>query len=1271
MNPKRGADELSSGIGRNPVNSGHVKRQTSPTKGMHKLLQLRTKDHIVNENKISEASSIQTFSYPECINAAKKIAPFISQFDIDSVARAIFCINSWHENRSSQNSTYALNAALLNTVKFGTEPIIDYESFSAFFTHVKKVLPIFPGFEDEVVPVMGQTLIPFQGRWRRALYGCGTTLEYPRLYFANTIIDNPNRIAEFNELLDYVDDMSQELGGGGWRDSDAVPGDIRMPNADYWSRTYKWMEANPVRCLSANTIAAIDKSESYVENKCFVMNGDRAIPLFCPSILEDHLERSMAAQEKERNQAAIDVALLNQARIIFDSDRQRGSSVLAFPLFAINDKPVESCPSTFLILGEGNKATLFYNASCGHNDSGLKKLRKLFRKEKSTLEIFDYVKVNGKRRRLVLEQPNHLELTIVAYHDNIDTISIPRVEKRSKIADFDCGAADLMAILMMATNADEICSFFQFAAASRNTLLAPFVAASDYFIVWTNSNRQILGGAEDHWGGVAIALDFNETDWYFTKFFRNKLANFPRGNNERWILSSPFAYNLRGNERGFTEIIRKSDGQSLGLAKKLLGNSGEECFIRLKADLESARNVPLETFERSASTFPLLEDLLMCITNDAESEIAGLISSQGCLDLVYVMPGGVEADSLPTVNNELGIKALHVESGHHTVFYSVESEVFCNAISSAQDRHVECRFAEAILSLVDGSHPNATRGLMSKFSSLSHGGKMVDVESFHIPYRWQYGREKPTLNDTSKAAALKTVAYAVDDENIKPGRYFGIDANNTIRAFQKALSKAFEDQLSLFNKADLLVKFYEILASSSHSFYVNTKRYNSFSNLQDDEGERIDKKVIDQRENSRREMRAAMYSIKTLLTLSCHGDRIADASEVSKLVAIGGQLLTASDAADMLMFNPRGMEIEIADNCVATIIEDEELLKESRSLKSRQLRDKGHIGSDVTEDTKYIKLARDAFETDTGILLPCFLDVLNSLSLNSSTVPEKHYVSHNVISIEKTSILESIKQEFAGIHSETMVEKCIDFLTLSNDKLKEINGKTLEYLPFGNTKNRPNRLELKPLVEVDDRFIFSPIRTGLLQERWIQGIAERFLPAKTAFPALNTVMENWKHRYEKALEKDVQDLFLSEGFLQRNVFRGIELCKKGNHPQQLGDYDGLAYCPATETVWAIECKEFEKIESAFDYMQLQHRWFGEDGKLLKYERRIQYLRDNLNKVAADLGFEHVGTLSLRPYLVSNKPFMNAIGQSNFQIITLWELESLLEEEKTANSKTTT
>ena len=58
----------------------------------------------MTERKASETPCIQTLSYPGCIEAARAIVPFIRQFDVDSAACAIFCINSWHENRSSQNS---------------------------------------------------------------------------------------------------------------------------------------------------------------------------------------------------------------------------------------------------------------------------------------------------------------------------------------------------------------------------------------------------------------------------------------------------------------------------------------------------------------------------------------------------------------------------------------------------------------------------------------------------------------------------------------------------------------------------------------------------------------------------------------------------------------------------------------------------------------------------------------------------------------------------------------------------------------------------------------------------------------------------------------------------------------------------------------------------------------------------------------------------------------------------------------------------------------
>lgn len=98
---------------------------------------------------------------------------------------------------------------------------------------------------------------------------------------------------------------------------------------------------------------------------------------------------------------------------------------------------------------------------------------------------------------------------------------------------------------------------------------------------------------------------------------------------------------------------------------------------------------------------------------------------------------------------------------------------------------------------------------------------------------------------------------------------------------------------------------------------------------------------------------------------------------------------------------------------------------------------------------------------------------------------------------------------------------------------------------------------------------------------------------------------------------------------------------------------------SSATIWVVECKEYEKVESAYDYMQLQQRWFGQDGKLLKFERRIKYMQDHLEEIANDLGLAHQDPLQLRPYLVSNKIFTNLIGDSNFQVITLSELNELL------------
>lgn len=224
---------------------------------------------------------------------------------------------------------------------------------------------------------------------------------------------------------------------------------------------------------------------------------------------------------------------------------------------------------------------------------------------------------------------------------------------------------------------------------------------------------------------------------------------------------------------------------------------------------------------------------------------------------------------------------------------------------------------------------------------------------------------------------------------------------------------------------------------------------------------------------------------------------------------------------------------------------------------------------------------------------------------------------------------------------------------------RTIDGREYDYLPTSREKNRPNRLELKPMVELDGRLIFSPVSMGMLRRRWLNGIADRFIPAKAAFKALSGVMKQWKQRYEKALESDVRDCFLNNGFDKSYVFKGLELKKHGSHPSHLGDYDVLAYDEGSETIWAIECKEFEKVDSTFDYMQLQQRWFGKEGVLEKFERRIRYLREHTDRVAADLSFPHGGSIKIRALLVSNKIFINMLNESNFDVVSLSELNNLL------------
>ena len=65
-----------------------------------------------------------------------------------------------------------------------------------------------------------------------------------------------------------------------------------------------------------------------------------------------------------------------------------------------------------------------------------------------------------------------------------------------------------------------------------------------------------------------------------------------------------------------------------------------------------------------------------------------------------------------------------------------------------------------------------------------------------------------------------------------------------------------------------------------------------------------------------------------------------------------------------------------------------------------------------------------------------------------------------------------------------------------------------------------------------------------------------------------------------------------------------------SHPQWLGDYDVFAVDINNKSIWIVECKVIEKVATFYDMYRQQNRFFNEHKEDEKFQRRIDYLREN-------------------------------------------------------------
>jgi len=105
----------------------------------------------------------------------------------------------------------------------------------------------------------------------------------------------------------------------------------------------------------------------------------------------------------------------------------------------------------------------------------------------------------------------------------------------------------------------------------------------------------------------------------------------------------------------------------------------------------------------------------------------------------------------------------------------------------------------------------------------------------------------------------------------------------------------------------------------------------------------------------------------------------------------------------------------------------------------------------------------------------------------------------------------------------------------------------------------------------------------------------------------------------------------------------------------LGDYDVVAFHKVRRELWIVESKVLQKVGSIYEDQMQQKSFFRQHKDDERFQRRIDYMQNNLAKMLKSLGIEEV-ECNLVPYMVTNKVFASRYKQVQFPIITYHELK---------------
>jgi len=1191
--------------------------------------------------------------FPMLNEKVAKLKKVMLKYDFDDLVKAVFCINCYSKNRSSLESLLALNQVLVDYDKPGDVVIKCYDEFSLFFEEIQDILAVTP-YDDFTIDDYGEVKLSWNNKHYEVIIGTGYEQTYGYYQFIPKVVKSNKCEKLFTDLLEYTSEQINYF-----KDiniSDGI-GEVRfvLPTPELFKRTHKYFDNFNSQDELRGIINCFSNIKSNISRMHFVKNNGKYYPMFNTSILLDFHSQQLANKSDTQIVDIVDVSIINLVSKLAKLQDPERPFVL-YPVALVDEtKYLTKVIYSFLFM---TKDGVIVGINGGRNSKEeisdeIKLICKLLRENE--LLFSEALSKDGTKEKFGIKLESGQKIRIIVY-ENIADPTLPNLIPKNDSKNYlQCLAVDIIYLLSFMDDIDELSRFYDHMLESTCRTMS-YGGISDYYFTWKESDEIIEKGAVKY---DMISIMHGNSDSYVHEYFKEKLTNFPSSFDDS-IFDSFHAWRIKPKENGFFEYVNKINRNFGGYGRTYQNN----CFVFFSHNIELHK---MDSYsDKLMDLITLIDDLNLRNARlynnwfEKNSYFSNKIIQLMFMPIEYAKSidnSGFTKES----SRKYVLSDMHLLGKSIMIRYTVKEEQLYIDLEQATDRAVEATYYLELLKPLERVANAEYQDLYSSIVEHIHLPRGVGVASFTINYKWSDDSLDYYLHDKAYHLVRKEIAKLCNKIGIQPGEYDGKDANRMIRAIQTELINYFEKFISQFDMFELHKELLSTYSKTLHNINIHKKRYGSFDNIDAFELVKIQDKIIELREEEKHHLRVIEFVLETNLNIEINrGDSSFERKDLEYMLAFSNWLVVLFDTADICHKSEVDKHINVREDYVIEIIDSEEMMKKMDGLRKRVYdNDDYSIKFDDT-DKQFLKSAISLFKTDTGIDFNKLLNFLDYLTLayNDQFAFEIH---PNVYSANKDDLIRCFIKEYDSEIEITEVVDIVAYLTIEPKKLKLWKDKYEDFLPINERENRDNRINIKPLIEIDGQLVFSPAVMSDLHNRWKFGITDFYLPYEIGLDnTVNSILK-WKKRYEDLIVGDVAEIFAELGV--RTVWKEVflhKLDKSCFHPRELGDYDILAYDESRNILWVIECKVLNKVGSIHENIMQQYNFFLNKKEDEKFQRRIDYINKHYCTILEAQKIQCCNDIAIMPLMITNKVFYSRYKEIGFEIVTFHEFRQLLD-----------